>query len=169
MTDTYRKTDLALKLYESTQNLIKFADTKINLLSFVNGIATSFVITNFQELFTISIFSKIVLILYFMTFIIFVYYLLNTILPRSSKNSEVIGNQLIFFGHVSNRSNAKDFIDEFNNTTSEEFLDDLLQQFYESSKIATAKFANYRKGLSTLQIQILLFFMLLGFKSFFNN
>ena len=30
MVDTFRKTDIALKLYESTQNLIRFADTKIN-------------------------------------------------------------------------------------------------------------------------------------------
>ena len=169
MTDTYRKTDLALKLYESTQNLIKFADTKINLLSFVNGIATSFVITNFQQLYTISLFSKVILGMYFITFISFVYYLLNTILPRSNNSSEVIGHQLVFFGHVSKRSNAKDFIEDFNNTTSEEFLDDLLQQFYESSKIAATKFANYRKGLYTLQIQILLFFILLGMKSFFDN
>ena len=166
MTDTYRKTDLALKLYESTQNLIKFADTKINLLSFVNGIATSFVITNFQQLFSISIFSKVILFMYFITFVTFVYFLLNTILPRSSKTSEIIGHQLVFFGHVSKRSNAKEFIDAFNDTTSEEFLDDLLQQFYESSKIAAKKFENYRKGLYTLQFQILMFFILLGLKSF---
>jgi len=168
MVDTYRKTDLALKLYESTQNLIRFADTKINILSFVNGIATSFVLTNFQQLFAMSLFSKTALILFFMSFIVFVYYLLNTILPRGNKKSELIGRQLVFFGHISGRKTAREFIDDFNSTNSEEFLDDLLQQIYESSKIATVKFGNYKKALITLQIQIFLFFILLGLKSFSN-
>ncbi|MBK6774002.1 MAG: hypothetical protein IPG78_18050 [Ignavibacteria bacterium] len=166
MVDTFRKTDIALKLYESTQNLIRFADTKINSLSVINGIATSFVITNFQQLYQISIFSKIILFMFFMTFIVFVYFLLNTILPRKNEKSDVIGNQLVFFAHISKRNNVKDFISDFNSTSSEDFLDDLLQQIYESAKIATVKFINYKKGMITLQFQVFLFFILLGLKSF---
>lgn len=166
MVDTFRKTDLALKLYESTQSLIRFADTKINVLSVINGIATSFVITNFQQIFSISLFSKIILILFFITFIVFVYFLLNTILPRGDKPTGDEGPQIIFFGHVSKRKSPEDFIKDFNSTNSEEFLDDLLKQIYESSKIATTKFANYKKSLITLQFQIFLFFILLGIKSF---
>lgn len=166
MTDTYRRTDLALKLYESTQNLIRFADTKINTLSFINGIVASFVLTNFQILFEISMFSKVILILFFLTFIVFVFFVLKIILPRNNTKSETIGTQIVFFGHISNRDSAKDFINQFNNTTSEEFLDDLLQQIYESSKIASVKFLNYKKCLITLQFQIFLFFILLGLKSF---
>lgn len=166
MTDTYRKTDIALKLYESTQTLIRFADTKINVLSFVNGIATSFVITNFQQLFSISIFSKFIIIIFFLTFIVFVYYLLNTILPRSDKSTGRVGSQIVFFGHIAGRKDAEEFIKDFNNTDSEAFLDDLLQQMYASAKIASVKFGNYKKGLITLQFQIFLFFILLGLKSF---
>lgn len=166
MVDTFRKTDIALKLYESTQNLIRFADTKINSLSVINGIATSFVITNFQQLYSINTFSKIVLLLFFIAFIVFVYFLLNTVLPRKNDKSDIIGNQIIFFGHISKRSNVKDFITDFNSTSSEDFLDDLLQQIYESAKIAAVKFSNYKKGMITLQFQILFFFILLGLKSF---
>jgi len=166
MTDTYRKTDIALKLYESTQSLIRFADTKINVLSFVNGIATSFVITNFQQLYSISIFSKFIIVIFFLTFILFVYYLLNTILPRSDKSIGSVGSQIVFFGHIAGRKTAEDFIRDFNNTDSEAFLDDLLQQMYASAKIASIKFNNYKKGLITLQFQIFFFFILLGLKSF---
>ena len=166
MTDTYRKTDIALKLYESTQSLIRFADTKINVLSFVNGIATSFVITNFQQLYSISIFSKFIIVIFFLTFILFVYYLLNTILPRSDKSTSSVGSQIVFFGHIAGRKTAEDFIRDFNNTDSEAFLDDLLQQMYASAKIASIKFNNYKKGLITLQFQIFFFFILLGLKSF---
>ena len=166
MTDTYRKTDIALKLYESTQTLIRFADTKINLLSVINGIATSFVITNFQQLFSINIISKLVIILFFLTFILFVYYLLNTILPRSEKGHSKSGSQIVFFGHIAARNSADEFIKDFNNTDSETFLDDLLQQMYTSAKIATVKFNNYKKSLITLQFQIFFFFILLGLKSF---
>ena len=166
MVDTFRKTDLALKLYESTQNLIRFADTKINVLSVINGIATSFVITNFQQLFTISLFSQVILILFFIAFIVFVYFLLNTILPRGDKSIGNTGSRIIFFGHISKRNSAEEFIKDFNGTDSDQFLDDLLQQIYESSKIAATKFSNYKKSLITLQIQIFLFFILLGLKSF---
>lgn len=165
MTDTYRKTDLALKLYESTQNIIRFADTKINVLSVINGIATSFVITNFQQLFEISLLSKFVLLFFFISFVVFVVFLLNTILPRSNINSEPIGTQIIFFNHISKRNNVKEFISDYNNTTSEEFLDDLLQQIYESSKIASTKFHFYKRSLITLQVQVFFFFILLGLKS----
>ncbi len=166
MVDTFRKTDIALKLYESTQNLIRFADTKINSLSVINGIATSFVITNFQLLYEISFFSKVILSMFFLTFVVFVYFLLNTILPRKNDKSDLIGNQIIFFGHISKRDSVKDFISDFNSTSSEDFLDDLLQQIYESAKIANVKFSNYKKGMITLQFQIFLFFILLGMKSF---
>ena len=166
MTDTYRRTDIALKLYESTQTLIRFADTKINVLSVINGIATSFVITNFQQLFSISIFSRIILIFFFITFVVFVYYLLNTILPRSDKSHIAACSQIVFFGHIANRSSAQEFIKDFNNTDSETFLDDLLEQMYASAKIAAIKFSNYKKSLITLQVQIFLFFILLGLRSF---
>ncbi|MBK9330920.1 MAG: hypothetical protein IPM96_00615 [Ignavibacteria bacterium] len=166
MEDTYRKTDLALKLYESTQNIIRFADTKINVLSVINGIATSFVITNFQQIYEISILSKILMLLFFITFIIFVYFLLNTILPRANKESESIGSKVIFFSHISGKPDAKSFVNDFNSASSEGFLEDLLHQIYESAKIATTKFNYYRKSLFTLQFQIFLFFIIVGLKSF---
>jgi hypothetical protein len=124
------------------------------------------VITNFQQLYSISIFSKFIIVIFFLTFILFVYYLLNTILPRSDKNTGIVGSQIVFFGHIAARKNAEEFIKDFNSTDSETFLDDPLQQMYASAKIASVKFNNYKKALITLQFQIFLFFILLGLKSF---
>ena len=160
-----RKTNIAIKFYESTQRLIRFADSKVYTLSVINGVATSFIITNFHEMYTSSVISRMVLILFFVTFAVFVFFTLHTILPRLGKKEEFIGSQIIYFGHVSRRKSVMDFINDFKNTTSEEFLDEILQQIYESSKIADAKFRYYRKSLLTLQFQILLFLILFALKS----
>lgn len=155
-----------MKLYESIQNIIRFADTKINVLSVINGIATSYILTNFQLLYSLSFFSKLLLALYFIIFIIFIYFLLNTILPRiKSSPSEKI-SQTVYFGHISNKTNVKEFINDFRNMTDEEFIEDLLTQIYESSKIASTKFRYYKKGLITLQLQFSIFFLLIALKSF---
>lgn len=164
--DIFRKTDVALKLYESIQNIIRFADTKINVLSVINGIATSYILTNFQQVYSLSFFSKLMLLLYFMTFIVFIYFLLNTILPRIKSSPSKKLSQAVYFGHISNRNTVNDFISDFRKMTDEEFFDDLLTQIYESSKIATTKFSYYKKGLITLQLQFSIFFILLALKSF---
>lgn len=166
MLDTYRKTDLALKLYESTQNIIRFADTKINALSVINGIATSYILTNFQQIYSVSLFSKVLLVFYLCAFFVFVYFLLNTILPRGTKGTANEKSQTVYFGDISNRENVTDYIKDFNTMTDEDFLEDLLCQIYESSRIASTKFKNYKKSLMTVQVQIFLFFILLAVKSF---
>ncbi|MBV6478053.1 MAG: hypothetical protein HGGPFJEG_00800 [Ignavibacteria bacterium] len=155
-----------MKLYESIQNIIKFADTKINVLSVINGIATSYILTNFQLIYSINIYSKLLLALYFIMFIVFIYYLLNTILPRIKSISGNKISRAVYFGHISERKEVQEFVNDFKKLNDEEFLEDLLTQIYESSKIATTKFSYYKKSLITLQVQFSLFFILLALKSF---
>lgn len=59
--DENKRIDAAFKLFDNVQNLIKFADTKINVLLVISGVTTTFVLTNFQTYFDLNCLSKIIL------------------------------------------------------------------------------------------------------------
>lgn len=165
--DDNRKIDTALKLLDNVQNLIKFADTKINVLLVVSGVTTTFVLTNFQNLCDLNLFSKIALGLFFLSFIVFVILALLTISPRADKHTGNSPAKTIYFKHISKRIEVKDFVDDYNKLTPESFLTDVLYQVYENSKIADKKFNFYNRSLVALQFQIFFFFALLAIKFLF--
>jgi hypothetical protein len=164
--DENRKIDLAFKLLENVQNLIKFADTKINVLLVISGVTTSFVLTNFQELFDLCLISKIVLGLFFIAFLIFFIFSLLTIAPRKDNHTGNSVSKTIYFEHIASRIQVKDFINDYNKLDELCFQSDLLYQVFENSKIADNKFKFYKKGLIALQLQLLLFFILVIIKFF---
>jgi len=159
-----RKTDLAFKLLDNVQNLIKFADTKINVLLVISGVTTTFVLTNFKGLYDLCLFSKIVLGLFFIAFLVFVVLSLLTISPRNAKHTGNSVAKTIYFEHVAERVEVKDFIDDYTKLNEIGFQSDLLYQIFENSKIADKKFKYYKKSLVALQVQLFLFFVLVTIK-----
>lgn len=164
--DENKRIDAAFKLFDNVQNLIKFADTKINVLLVISGVTTTFFLTNFQTFFDLNCLSKIILGLFFIAFIIFVILSLLTISPRADKHTGNLPAKIIYFKHIAKRVEVNDFIDDYNKLTTESYLTDILYQVYENSKIADKKFKFYNYSLNALQFQILLFFILLGLKFF---
>jgi len=159
-----RKTDLAFKLLDNLQNLIKFADTKINVLLLISGVTTTFILTNFKQLFDLCLFSKIALGLFFLAFIIFIIFSLLTIAPRADKNTGNSVSKTIYFGHIAKRVEVKDFVEDYEKLEEKSFQTDLLYQVFENSKIADKKFKFYKKSLITLQIQLFIFIIILIIK-----
>jgi hypothetical protein len=162
----YRKTDLAFKLLDNVQNLIKFADTKINVLLLISGVNTSFILTNFQVLFDHCLISKIVLGLFFIAFFVFLIFSLLTIAPRKDKHTGNSVSKTIYFKHIASRIEVKDFINDYTKLEEPDFQSDLLYQVFENSKIADSKFKFYKKSLLALQIQLLIFYILVIIKFF---
>jgi hypothetical protein len=162
--DDNKKIDTAFKLLDNVQNLIKFADTKINVLLVISGVTTTFILTNFQSLYDLNCYSKIILGLFFLAFICFVILSLLTISPRADKHTGNSPAKTIYFKHIATRIEVKDFIDDYNKLTPESCLTDILYQVYENSKIADKKFVFYNRSLTALQVQIFFFFLLLGLK-----
>ncbi len=162
--DDNKKIDTAFKLLDNVQGLIKFADTKINVLLIISGVSTTFILTNFQSLCGLNCFSKITLGLFFLVFITFVALSILTISPRSDKHTGNSPAKVIYFKHVSARVEVKDFVEDFNKLTPESCITDILYQIYENSKIAEKKFSYYSKSLLILQIQVVLFFLLIATK-----
>ena len=159
-----KKIDTAFKLLDNVQNLIKFADTKINVLLVISGVTTTFILANFQCLCDLNCFSKITLGLFFLTFISFVILSILTISPRTAKHTGNSPAKTIYFKHVSSRVEVNDFVDDFNKLTPESCVKDILYQVYENSKIAEKKFKFYNKSLVALQIQVFIFFILITLK-----
>lgn len=162
-----KRIDIAFKLLDNVQNLIRFADTKINVLLIISGVTTTFILTNFQYWCGLNCFSRIVLGLFFLVFIGFVIFSILTISPRIAKHTGSSPAKVIYFKHISAREEVKDFVDDFNKLTSENCVIDTLYQVYENSKIAEKKFDFYNKSLVALQIQVFLFFILIALK--FNS
>jgi hypothetical protein len=164
--DDNRKTDLAFKLLDNVQNLINFADTKINVLLVISGVTTSFILTNFQELFDLCLISKIFLGLYFIAFLIFLIFSLLTIAPRKDNHTGNSVSKTIYFEHIGSRIEVMDFINDYKKLDEPCFQSDLLYQVFENSKIADNKFKFYKKSLIAIQVQLLFFFILLIIKFF---
>lgn len=164
--DDNRKTDLAFKLLDNVQNLIKFADTKINVLLVISGVTTTFVLTNFQEIYEQCLLSKIVLGFFFLSFLVFLLFSILTVAPRPDRHTGNSVSKTIYFRHIAKRVEGKDFVDDFKKLEEGSFQSDLLYQVYENSKIADNKFKFYKKSLITIQVQLLVFFALLIIKFF---
>lgn len=164
--DDNRKTDLAFKLLDNVQNLIKFADTKINVLLIISGVTTTFILTNFQGLFDLCLFSKIALGLFFISFLIFIILSILTISPRKDNHTGNSVSKTIYFEHIASRVEVKDFINDYTKLDETGFQSDLLYQVFENSKIADKKFKFYKKSLIALQTQLLFFFVLVIIKFF---
>lgn len=162
--DDKRKTDIAFKLLDNVQNLIKFADTKINVLLIISGVSTTFILTNFQGLFGLCLISKIVLGQFFLSFLIFIVFSILTISPRKDNHTGNSVSKTIYFEHIASRVEVKDFIDDYTNLDEKGLQSDLLYQVFENSKIANKKFKYYNNSLNALQVQLLLFFILLVIK-----
>ena len=164
--DDNRKTDLAFKLLDNVQNLIKFADTKINVLLIISGVTTTFILTNFQGLFDLCLFSKIALGLFFVSFLTFIVLSILTISPRKDSHTGNSVSKTIYFEHIASRVEVKDFINDYTKLDEQGFQSDLLYQVFENSKIADKKFKLYKKSLIALQVQLLFFFVLVIIKFF---
>jgi hypothetical protein len=97
---------------------------------------------------------------------VFLYFSILTISPRSDKHTGKSVSKTIYFKHIAERKEVKDFIEDFNKLGDDSFLDDLLYQVFENSKIADKKFSSYANGLFAMKVQIGLFLILVALKFF---
>jgi hypothetical protein len=167
--DNNRKTDLAFKLLDNVQNLIKFADTKINVLLVISGVTTTFILTNFQEFFDLCLVSRIALGHFFVAFLVFLVFSILTISPRKDNHTGNSVSKTIYFEHIVSRIEVQDFINDYTKLDEPDFQYDLLYQVFENSKIADKKFKYYNKSLIALNVQLFLFFVLVVINFLHND
>jgi hypothetical protein len=84
-----------------------------------------------------------------------IYHLLKTVFPLT--NSYTAGSSLIFFGDVAKTEKASNgYHQKVHNLTEEQAIKDLSCQVYELSLIASDKFEDVKKSVSTIKVYILI-------------
>ncbi|MCF8230550.1 MAG: DUF5706 domain-containing protein [Bacteroidales bacterium] len=158
------KIDFAWKILINNQDMVKFADSKIKFLLVISGISTTYVLTNFNSLLLIGLPAQILIGVFLIAFLLFIVFALLTIYPRYASNTDMSVPKLIYHHHVSQRNKALEYRTDFKETEENEFLDDVLYQVYEVSKIADKKFRYYNKSGIFIGIQLVAFVVICVFK-----
>jgi hypothetical protein len=157
--------ELSWKLLQNNQNMIKFADSKIQFLLVISGITTTYILTNLKDLLSFGIYSKIFIVGFLIASLLFVIFALLTIYPRHASKTGISVPKLLYHGHVSERIEVGDYINEFSKADEKEILKDILYQVYEVSNIATKKFKFYDKSWRCLGAQLIAFVIIIIIKS----
>ena len=145
-------------IFLHNQELIKLADNKIRYLFLVSSVAATFILAESKNLTEVNL-PEIVFIA---AFVLFMAFASLTIMPRKTKmKSEASIPKLIYHKDIIARDDKDTYATEFNASSDEELLRDLLYQIYEISSIAEKKYRYYNYSFYTLCVQVLLFFILL--------
>lgn len=160
------KTETAWKIFENQQNLIKFFDSKINILLIISSIATSVILTNLKDLILLGLLSKILVILFFCLFLVFIIFALLTIFPRKATKTGSSLPKLIYFKDISERVEPNDYVNDFIGTNENDLQKDIYYQIYEIATILNKKSKNYNTSWICLLFQSIFFIILLLLKAF---
>lgn len=161
MNSVDKQIDIAWKLFQNNQEMIKFADSKIMFLLVISGVFTTHTLTNLRDLFSAGILCQIVVVLFFIAFLVFTIYALLTIYPRHRSKTEHLTANLIYFKNIYTRKDVGQYIEDFQDASDEQILEDILFQNFQVAAIATKKFKYYDRSWIFLGIQAVAFIVLL--------
>ncbi len=149
----------AWRIYNSTQEMIRFADRKIRVLLLISGGLTSCVFLTLSELREGGQLARLGLAIFLVAMLVFLSLGLMEVAPRTGRKLE--GPGLVFFQRVAERSDPGEYHREFMASSQEERLQDLCEQIHQVSVIARLKFRTYTRAWKALAVQVLAFVMLL--------
>ncbi|MEP7323626.1 MAG: Pycsar system effector family protein [Saprospiraceae bacterium] len=138
--------DHAWRLYNSQQEMIRFADYKIYLLYMIAGILMSIVFSQYKELMEMGISFKILYVLVLIASTFLIYYSMQTVIPRASKIRKMDSQRLIYFQEISIQD-EKEYISRFIDLPTDQITEDLLLQVTVLSDILALKFENLKKAM----------------------
>jgi hypothetical protein len=145
--------------------LIKASEIKAGLILSFYGILLNFAYGYLEMVLNYAKeapFLYVLLGLWLMAIVISIYYSVRCFMPRIETNYE---KNIFFFGDVITKfGNIKEFAKTFHTISSDEdqLFDQLGQQIYIISKIASVKFASVNKALRFLAIGLLLLLIIIG-------
>jgi hypothetical protein len=159
--------DLAWKILLNTQEMVKFADQKINVLLVIGTllISTTLAVSD------IYIHKNSFLDFCFWAIIIVsVVFFIFSLISLFSRNDEKTGKdipKLIHFGQIIRFKEAREYQEAFVKMSDKEAITDICYQIYEVSCIANTKYFFYKLAWISLLIQLIIFLTIVLTKSFF--
>lgn len=136
----------AWRLYNSLQEMIRFADYKVYLLYMIAGLILTVVFRDFKDIISQGSVFKFLFGLLIMAALALVYFTMYTVMPRIVRQPNVASKQLIYFNDISQKE-AKEYIDSFLTPPTYEITEDVLLQVTVLSKIIQNKFDYLRKAM----------------------
>lgn len=151
------KLDIAWKVFQNNQELIRFADQKVGFLLVISGVLTSFVFESLSEIKALKLNGYISLGIFLVIFGFFILFSVKSLFARPSTKTGNNVPKLIYFGHIVKRKEAAEYHQDFWKTTEVELIKDLTYQIYEIACIAETKYKNYKIACWILGGQFLAF------------
>ncbi|QPB43735.1 hypothetical protein IHV77_11105 [Rodentibacter haemolyticus] len=152
------KIDKLESILERNISFIVNCDTKVSFWLSTLGVIFTILFTvriptldyvrqNFSDLQSICGCFTLVLIIFICSLIscvIGIYFLIQVLIARIECNG--YSNSKIFFGHIVQYSDYRNYLNVLKSTTLDEYKEDLVSQIYINAVICTEKFKNYNKG-----------------------
>lgn len=152
------KTEKLWSILTSTNEWIRFSDTKAGVLLTVYGVILTIVYSNADNVYTailnneVLVYLTIVLVLLALVSMIFSFMTLNPKLKNDNPTST------IYFGHI--KEKYVDYLDYYNDIDnkleSDEFDKQIAEQIYVNSKIAWSKFKYVSWAIRLFSISVML-------------
>lgn len=157
--------DHAWRIYLNCQEMIKYADQKVQVAIALAALITSFALGKLDKIDAAGSFEKFIVGAFVIATATFFYFALAALLARGDTKTDNSVPKLIYFGHISSRSSAEEYRRSFLETDPQRHLDDLLFQIVELGDIAGKKFSNYRSSWVALAFMIVFFVILAMIKA----
>lgn len=147
------------KNFENIQNLIQNCDNKVMIILGFIGALGLFVdkklfLINFSQV-EILIWLNIILVSFFViSYVMSIFFLFKSINP----NIKVKYDSLIFFGNIALKS-YQGFKTKLSDNNYD-FEDDLQKQIHVNSRIATRKYASFKKSLLLLGLSLVIYILI---------
>ena len=156
-TDTIELLEYGWRIYLNTQEMIKFADQKVNVLLVISGVMSSFVFNNIKNINEGDNWGYVLLFLFIISLIIFLIFGLLSIFSRKATKTGQRVPKLIYFGHIAQREEAIEYYESFKRVSSDDLFRDLCYQIYEVGVIAALKHSHYKGAWFSIGAQAVFF------------
>jgi hypothetical protein len=138
--------DQAWRVLALNQELIRSADLRAYLLSFMSTMLVTFVANNLDKILKHGPLQTTLLIVFFISAVLFFFFSLTTLTARTHIAASQAGSEkgFIFFGDIAARRDAASFVSECRVNNLHVIFDDLNRQTHYVATIAKRKYATYR-------------------------
>lgn len=145
----FTRLEHAWRIYVNAQEMIKYADQKVQVLIGLGTLVIGVVVARLQSLAAFTELGVLTLLGFGLCSVLFFVFALAALLARSDKSTPRDAPRLIYFGHIASRSTVE-YSAAFRDVSHPEALDDLCYQVVEVGTIAAKKFRYYRHAWKAL-------------------
>ncbi len=136
--------DHAWRIHANAQDLIKYADQKVQVVLALGTLLTGWVSGKAETVTALGAVGYVLLAAFAAAAAVFFGASLRALLARSDTKTGGTVPRLIYFGHIAQRREAAEYAAELRSLSPAAALDDVAYQIAELGNIAAKKFGNYR-------------------------